>query len=95
MATVLRSTIVVDDVETALAEAGDLIKAINAGLIDRSHIERELGQIVSGDAPGRVSDDEITLFKSVGNAVQDVVVARRAIDRANELGIGVSLDLMA
>jgi len=94
VATVLRATVVVDDVETALAEAGDLIKPLNAGLIDRSHIERELGQVAAGSAPGRVSEDEITFFKSVGNAVQDVVVARRAIDRALELGLGVSLDLL-
>lgn len=93
--TVLRSTVVVDHLETALAEAGDLIKPVNAGLIDRSHISRELGQIAAGTAPGRISDDEITFFKSVGNAVQDVVVARRAIDRANELGVGTSLNLLA
>lgn len=91
--TVLRSTVVVDHVETALAEAGDLIKPINAGLIDRTFVERELGQVADGTAPGRVSDEEITFFKSVGNAVQDVVVARRAVDRAAELGIGVRLDL--
>ena len=95
VATVLRATVVVDHLETALAEAGDLIKPLNAGLIDRAHIERELGQVAAGTAPRRVSDDEITLFKSVGNAVQDVVVARRAVDRARELGLGVSLDLSA
>ena len=93
IATVIRSTVVVDQFETALAEAGDLIKALNAGLIDQSHLKRELGHVVSGDAPGRTTVDEITFFKSVGNAVQDVVVARRAIDRAHELGLGVSLDL--
>ena len=93
IATVIRATVVVDHFETALSEAGDLIKALNAGLIGRSHIERELGQVVSGSAPGRTSKDEITLFKSVGNAVQDVVVARRAIDRAHELGLGITLDL--
>ena len=95
METVVRATVVVDDFETALAEAGDLIKPLNAGLIDRSHIERELGQIAGGTAPRRVSEREITLFKSVGNAVQDVVVARRAVDRARELGLGVTLDLSA
>jgi len=93
IATVTRSTVVVDHFETALTEAGDLIKALNAGLIDRPHFQRELGQVASKNAPGRVADDEITLFKSVGNAVQDVVVARRAIDRAHELGLGTTLDL--
>jgi ornithine cyclodeaminase len=93
--TVLRATVVVDHYETALAEAGDLIKPIKAGLIDPSVFRRELGQVAAGTAPGRASNDEITFFKSVGNAVQDVVVAKRAIDRARELGIGIDIDLMA
>lgn len=91
--TVVRATVVVDHVETALAEAGDLIKPLNAGVVDRSHLERELGQVAAGTAPGRRSREEITFFKSVGNAVQDVVVARRAVDRANEQGVGTMLDL--
>lgn len=94
-ATIVRSTIVIDQLEAILAEAGDLLKPLNAGVIDQDHFKRELGSVVSGDAVGRTSDDEITLFKSVGNAVQDVVVARRAVDRSHELGIGTSLDLMA
>ncbi len=93
VATVVRATVVVDAVDAVLAEAGDLIIPLRQGLIDRDHIARELGQIVAGMAPGRADDDEITLFKSVGNAVQDVIVARRAVDRATELGIGTRLDL--
>jgi alanine dehydrogenase len=49
--------------------------------------------VASGAAPGRASAGEVTLFKSVGNAVQDVVVARRAVDRARERGIGTEIDL--
>ena len=91
---VTRATIIVDEVEAALEEAGDFIIPINRGELDRSRIERELGQIVAGEAVGRVSNDEITLFKSVGNAVQDVTVARRAVERARERGMGqeVSID---
>jgi ornithine cyclodeaminase len=93
--TVVRSTIVIDQLDAILAEAGDLLKPLNAGLITQEHFSRELGSVAAGKAPGRTSEDEITFFKSVGNAVQDVVVARRAVDRSRELGIGISLDLMA
>jgi len=92
-ATVARATVVVDAVEAALAEAGDLIIPLRDGLVSREHFARELGMVASGAAPARVSTDEITLFKSVGNAVQDVVVARRAVDRARERGLGTEIDL--
>ncbi len=91
---VARASIVVDQVEAALEEAGDFIIPIEQGKLDRARIERELGQIVAGEVAGRVSDDEITLFKSVGNAVQDVTVARRAVEQARATGVGqqVSID---
>jgi ornithine cyclodeaminase/alanine dehydrogenase-like protein (mu-crystallin family) len=91
--TIGRATIVVDSTEPILAEAGDLLAALEAGLISREQLDRELGMVASGAAPGRTSDDEITFFKSVGNAVQDVVVARRAVELAKESGVGTSVDL--
>ena len=91
--TVARATVVVDAIEAALAEAGDLIIPLRDGLVTREHFARELGMVASGDAPGRSTDDEVTLFKSVGNAVQDDVVAKRAVDRARERGIGTDIDL--
>ena len=91
--TVARATVVVDAIDAALTEAGDLIIPLRDGLVSRQHFARELGMVASGSAPGRVSTDEITLFKSVGNAVQDVVVAKRAVDRAQEFGIGTEIDL--
>jgi ornithine cyclodeaminase len=91
--TVMRATVVVDAVEAALAEAGDFIIPLNQGLVDRSKFERELGMVAAGTAPSRTSRDEITLFKSVGNAVQDVAVGRRAVDRARAEGVGIELDL--
>lgn len=94
-ATVVRSRIVIDNLDAILAEAGDLLKPMNDGLIDQSHFSTELGHLVAGKATGRANDQEITFFKSVGNAVQDVVVARYAIDRAREAGIGITLDLMS
>lgn len=91
--TVARATVILDSIDAALAEAGDLIIPLNQGLVTRDHYLRELGHLVDGSAEGRSSSDEVTLFKSVGNAVQDVVVARRALDKAIELGIGTGFDL--
>lgn len=92
--TVARATIVVDQVHAALEEAGDFLIPMASGQLDRARIGRELGQVAAGEAGGRTSADEITLFKSVGNAVQDVTVARRAVERARETGTGqaVSID---
>jgi alanine dehydrogenase len=91
--TVARAYVVVDSVEAALAEAGDLIKPLSQGLISRDHIKAELGQIVAGQAPGRTGAEQITLFKSVGNAVQDVIVAGRAVREAQASGRGQQFDL--
>src|SRR5215213_7228508 len=91
--TVARATVVVDAIDAALAEAGDLIIPLRDGLVSREHFARELGMVAGGAARGRVRADEITLFKSVGNAVQDVVVAKRAVDRARERGLGTEIDL--
>jgi ornithine cyclodeaminase len=94
-ATVIRARVVIDNLDAILAEAGDLLKPMNDGLIDQSHFNAELGHLVAGTAIGRADDQEITFFKSVGNAVQDVVVARYAVDQATARGIGTSLDLLA
>ena len=92
-ATVARAYVVVDEVEAALAEAGDLVQPLAAGLIDRAHLETELGQIASGDKPGRTSPEQITFFKSVGNAVQDIAVASFAVERATATGRGQRVEL--
>ena len=94
-ATVVRARIVIDNLDAILAEAGDLLKPMNDGLIDQTHFTTELGHLVKGTAVGRTNDDEITFFKSVGNAVQDVVVARFAVDQAKARAIGASVDLTA
>ena len=91
--TVVRATVIVDAVDAALEEGGDLIIPLNQGLVTRDHFSRELGMLVNGDATGRTSPDEITFFKSVGNAVQDVVVAKRAVERARETGVGIEIGL--
>jgi ornithine cyclodeaminase len=66
---------------------------VGAGLADESVFATELGAVVAGRRPGRAAPEEITLFKSVGNAVQDVVVARHAVDEARRLGRGRQVDL--
>lgn len=92
-ATVARARVVVDAVDAALAEAGDLIAPLDAGLVTREQLSTELGHVVSGERPGRTSPEQITLFKSVGNAVQDIAVARFAAEQAEQLGRGQRVEL--
>ena len=91
--TVLRSLVVIDHYESALAEAGDLLIPMERGLITQDHIHAELGAILSGASPGRESEEQITLFKSVGVAVQDVSVARAVLDAARTMGLGTRFTL--
>lgn len=91
--TVVRATVVVDAIDAALEEGGDLIIPLQRGLATREHFSRELGMLVNEEVAGRTSRDEITFFKSVGNAVQDVVVAKRAVERARTTGMGIDIDL--
>jgi ornithine cyclodeaminase len=87
-ATVKDARVFVDSREGALAEAGDLIIPMREGAIDASHIVAELGDVFGGRAAGRRDDAEITLFKSLGMAVEDVAAARLAFERASERGLG-------
>lgn len=88
-----RSRVVVDTHEGARAEAGDLIIPVREGVISFDHIKAELGEVVSGAAHGRTSEQEITLFKSVGHAAQDVALARCVLDRATREDIGTMVTL--
>jgi ornithine cyclodeaminase len=67
--------VVVDTYEGALAEAGDLLVPLRSGAIVRSHIAADLHEIAAGKKPGRSNPNEITLFKSVGCALEDLVTA--------------------
>ena len=86
--TVARAKIVVDSRSATLAETGDLLKPMQAGLFDESHIHGELGEIVLGRKPARASESEITYFKSVGIAVQDAMAAQLALRNAEKMGLG-------
>lgn len=91
--TIARSKLVVDSIDSCLAEAGDLIQPMNQGLIARDHIYAEIGEIAAGKKPGRTSDIEITVFKTVGNAVQDLAAAARVLETALELQLGIEVKL--
>lgn len=89
---VRRSRIVVDCRESALAEAGDLLRAGDEGAFASEDIAADLAEIVGRSAPGRTAPQEITLFESLGLAIEDLTAARRAWRRAVELGIGRRVD---
>jgi ornithine cyclodeaminase/alanine dehydrogenase-like protein (mu-crystallin family) len=74
--TVKRARVVVDTYEGALQEAGDLLIPIKSGIIDRSHIIADLHEIASGKEASSTSAESITLFKSVGCALEDLVTAQ-------------------
>lgn len=79
--------VVVDHIESARREAGDLILASNSGCFEWSGVV-ELGSVVSGEHPGRTSDAEVTLFESQGIAAEDVALASLLIDRAEARSYG-------
>ena len=92
-ASVVRALLVVDSREAVLAESGDVIIPLQTGAITEEHLHAELGEIVSGSRPGRTSAEQITLFKSVGVAVQDAMAAGRALAMAQELDLGQLIEL--
>ena len=91
--TVCRAALFVDQRAAALEEAGDLIAPIRAGRIDEDHIRAELGEVAMGKAQGRKSREEVTFFKSVGSAAQDLAVASRAYALADQRGLGVEVEI--
>lgn len=91
--TVQRAALFIDSRPAALSEAGDIIQPINDGLITEDHILAELGEIVLGIKTGRANADQITFFKSVGNAVQDAAAAQLALENATKMGIGTEVPL--
>ncbi|CAN5332159.1 ornithine cyclodeaminase family protein [soil metagenome] len=92
-ATVARARIVVDAVEAILHEAGDIIQPLQRGVITESQIQTELGHLVLGSAAGRENPDQLTFFKSVGNAIQDMIVASAALKAAESRGVGQTVSL--
>jgi alanine dehydrogenase len=96
-ATVADALVVVESRATALAPppagANDLLQPIRDGVIDAGHIHAEIGELVAGLRPGRSSDEQITLYKSVGVGVQDAAAAALVLARARERGIGTTVEI--
>jgi len=88
-----RSKVVVDSREACLTEAGDLMIPIREGAITGDHIYAELSELILGKKPSRTSDSEITIFKSVGLAIQDASTAIKAYELAMKMKIGTMINL--
>ncbi len=88
-----RGKIVVDFKKQALEEAGDLREVLTNGSITIDHVYAELGEIVTGTKQGRANDREITIFKSVGIAVEDIATAVHIYEQARTKGLGTSMAL--
>ena len=92
-ALVARGRLFVDSRAAALVESGDVVQGLAEGRFTSAHIAGELGELVLGRTPGRQSTAEITIFKSLGMAVEDVAAAALVYRRAVESGAGTELTL--
>jgi ornithine cyclodeaminase len=88
---VKRSLLVTDRRESLAAEAGEYIRAVSDGVLDPDDEAVEIGEILNGDHPGRTSPDQITLFKSLGIAVEDLAAGELVYRKALERGIGTEV----
>ncbi len=92
-ATLKRAKVVVDSRDAIMAECGDILLALKEQSITEANIHGEIGEILAGAKPGRSSADEITLYKSVGIAVQDVATAQLVYRKALERNAGTNVDI--
>jgi len=92
-ALVQRARVYVDSRAAALKESGDLLLPIREGAITDRHIVGELGELAAGKVPGRIAASGVTIFKSLGLAVEDVVAAELVVERARAAGLGRAIDL--
>lgn len=92
-AAMARSRLFVDRRESAKAEAGDYLIPLGEGAITEGHIAGELGEVLLGKVSGRTSDAEVTVFKSLGLAVEDIAAARLLYDKARAAGRGTWVEL--
>ena len=89
-----RAGLYVDSREAALVEAGDIVLAMNEGIIGAAHIKGELGEVVPKPGEGRSpADTRVTIFKSLGLAVEDVAAAHLVHQRALDAGRGMEFVL--
>jgi ornithine cyclodeaminase/alanine dehydrogenase len=78
-----------------MAKSGGVLLAIADGAITEDDVRTELGHVIVGASEGRTSDEDVTLFESVGIGLQDLATAELVIARAMEAGVGVDVDLSA
>lgn len=90
---VAKAKLFVDSRASAVAESGDIIQSLKEGAIDEAHIRAEIGEVLAGRVAGRTSPRDITLFKSLGMAVEDVATAAYVLARAREQGAGQEIEL--
>jgi ornithine cyclodeaminase len=90
--TVAHASFFTDRRESCLNEAGDYILAAAEGAVGPEHIKAELGEVLAGMHPGREREDELTVFESLGIAVEDLASAELVVRRARERGVGVEVD---
>ncbi len=91
-ATMAASSLFVDRRESTLNESGDYLFALRDGAIRPDHIRAEIGEVLIGSKPGRRSNDEITLFKSLGLAIEDLAAAEFTYRQAQRSGTGAWVD---
>ncbi len=73
-------------------ESGDYLRAVEERGIGPGHIRAEIGELLAGEHPGRTSEGELTLFKSLGLAVEDLAAAELAVANARQRGLGTELE---
>jgi len=92
-ATIRDAALFVDRRESALNEAGDILIPMQEGVVGAEHIRAEIGELVIGSAEGRRNDEELTLFKSLGLAIEDLVAAEHILARAEAENVGTVTSL--
>jgi len=90
---IMRSRFIGDSKEACFSEAGDIILPVKEGVIDESHFYGELGDVIIGKVESRINDEEITIFKSNGLAIQDVATAKLIYDKALETNTGTNIEI--
>jgi ornithine cyclodeaminase/alanine dehydrogenase-like protein (mu-crystallin family) len=90
--TMSKASLFVDRRESTLNEAGDYLIPAAEGAFGPDHIKAELGEVLAGLAPGRTDEEELTVFKSLGIAVEDLAAADLVVRRAREQGVGAEVD---
>ena len=92
-AAIVKARLFVDRRESTINEAGDFLFAKKEGALSDDHIRGEIGELLLGSGVGRAAPDEITVFKSLGLAIEDLAAANYVYKKAVELGVGAAIEL--